>query len=131
DFVDPPATQKQAAPPAVEPARRNFLASGIHLNRRVATFLVVLYGLFLLYRAGQLVRAWRRTKAIVQSAYECQFPGPVETIMGKCQTAIGVGRVRILCSASVAVPITVGVSNPSKIGRASCRERGEMAWSGV
>src|SRR5207253_6406033 len=64
---------------------------------------------------GQLVRAWRRTKAIVQSAYECQFPGPVETIMGKCQTAIGVGRVRILCSASVAVPITVGVSNPSII----------------
>lgn len=111
DSVEPPATQKPSAPPAVE-ASRNFLASGIHLNARIATLLVALYGLFLLYRAGQLVRAWRRTKAIVQSAYECKFPAQVKTIVEKCQTAIGVRRVRILCSTSVPVPITVGILNP-------------------
>ena len=112
DSVEPPATEKSAALRAVEPARRNFLASGIHLNKRVATLLVALYGLFLLYRAGQLVLAWRRTKTIVQSAYECKFPAQVKTIVDKCQTAIGVRRVRILCSTSVPVPITVGILKP-------------------
>jgi TonB family protein len=112
DSVAPPATEKPAAPVAVEPARRNFLASGIHLNWRVARLLLALYGFFLLYRAVQLVRAWRRTKTIVQSAYECEFSGQVKTIVEKCQAAIGVGRVRILCSTSVPVPITVGILNP-------------------
>ncbi|HMG73821.1 MAG TPA: TonB family protein [Pyrinomonadaceae bacterium] len=109
DSVEPPASS--SAPPAVE-ARRSFLASGIHLNARIATLLVALYGLFLLYRTGQLVRAWRRTKTIVQSAYECKFPAQVKTIVEKCQTAIGVRRVRILCSTSVPVPSTVGILNP-------------------
>lgn len=58
------------------------------------------------------MRAWRRTKTIVQSAYECEFPGPVKTIIEKCRRAIRVGRVRILCSASVPVPITVGIFSP-------------------
>src|SRR6267142_1476354 len=112
DSGEPPATEKPAASAAVEPARRNFLASGVHLNRRVATLLLGLYGLFLLYRAGQLVRAWRRTKTIVRTAYECEFPAQVKTIIKKCQALIGVGPVRILCSTSVPVPITVGIWKP-------------------
>jgi TonB family protein len=106
------APTRPDAPPPVEPARRNFLASGVHLSRRPAAILVALYGLFLLFRGGQLMRAWRRTKTIVQSAYECEFPVPVKTIIEKCRKAIRVGRVRILCSASVPVPITVGIFSP-------------------
>jgi TonB family protein len=112
DSLQPPATEKPAAPPAVERARRNFLTSGIHLNRRVATFLLGLYGLFLVFRAGQLARAWRRTKAIVQTAHECEFPARVKTVIKKCQTAIGVTGARIFCSNSVPVPITVGIWKP-------------------
>lgn len=112
DSMEPPAAENPASAPAVEPAHRNFLASAIHLNRNLAAGLVVLYGLFLLYRAGQFIRAWRRTKTIVQSAIVFECTGPVEAIIRKCQTAIGVHRVRILCSSSVPVPITVGILNP-------------------
>jgi TonB family protein len=112
DSLEPPATEKPATPPADQPAQRNFLTAGIHLNRRLAVLLMMLYGLFLMYRAGQLIRAWRRTKAIVQSAYDCEFPEQVKAIIERCQTAIGGERVRILCSSSVPVPITVGISNP-------------------
>lgn len=112
DSLEPPATQTRTASSAVKPARRHFLASGIHVNLLVATLLMTLYGLFLLYRVGQLVRAWRRTKTIVQSAYECEYPGQVKTIIRECQAAIGVTRVRILCSNTVPVPITVGIWNP-------------------
>jgi TonB family protein len=112
DSVEPPTSSKQPASPAVEPARRSFLTSGIHLNRRVATLLLGLYGLFLLYRVVQLARAWRRTKTIVQTAYECEFPAPVKRIVAKCQAAIGVTHVRILCSTAVPVPITVDIWKP-------------------
>jgi TonB family protein len=112
DSMEPPAAENPASPTAIEPARRNFLASAIHLNRGLAAALIALYGLFLLYRAGQLIRAWRRTKTIVQSAITFECTGPVEAIIRNCRTAIGVHRVRILCSASVPVPITVGILNP-------------------
>jgi TonB family protein len=112
DSMEPPAAENQTSAPAVEPARRNFLASAIHLNRNLATVLIALYGLFLLYRAGQFIRAWRRTKTIVQGAFTFEYTGPVAAIVKKCQTAIGVHRVRILCSSSVPVPITVGILRP-------------------
>jgi TonB family protein len=112
DSMEPPAAENPASSPAVEPARRNFLGSPIHLNKNLAAVLVTLYGLFLLYRIGQLIGAWRRTKTIVQSAIVFECTGPVEAIIRKCQTAIGIHRVRILCSSSVPVPITVGILNP-------------------
>jgi TonB family protein len=109
DSVEPVA---QRPVPAAEPAHRNFLTSGISLNLRLALGLVTLYGLLLVYRAGQLLRAWRRTKRIVRTAYDCEFSTRVNAIVEHCQTVIGVERVRILCSASVPVPITVGVWRP-------------------
>jgi len=113
DSVEPPATEeKPAAPQTAGSARRNILAGGLHLNKRLATVLTPLYGIFLLYRAAQLGAAWRRTKSIVQSAYHCEFSGPVNAIIEKCQQAIGAEQVRILCSSSVPVPITVGILNP-------------------
>ena len=112
DSMEPPATENSAATARVEPARRNFLASAIHLNKNLAAALAGLYGLFLLYRAGQLIRAWRRTKTIVQSATTFECIGSIEAIIQKCQTAIGVDRARILNSPSVPVPITVGILNP-------------------
>ena len=115
DSLEPPAAEHSASHPAPttsEPARRNSLASAIHLNRILATVLIALYGLFLLYRTGQLIRAWRRTKTIVESAITFEYTGPIEAIIQRCQTAIGVVRVRILCSPAVPVPITVGILNP-------------------
>jgi TonB family protein len=110
--LDSPEAPAPGAPTAVQPVQRYFQASGFHLGRLPATILVSLYGLFLLFRAGQLIRAWRRTKIIIQSAFACDFSAPVRSIIEKCQAAIGVRRVRILCSAEVPVPITVGVFSP-------------------
>lgn len=107
-----PETTAKPGPLPNEPAHRNFLTSGIRLNKTLAIFLVALYGLLLLYRAGQLFRAWRRTKKIVQTAFECEFSRQVKEIVEKCQAATGVRRVRILCSTSVPVPSTVGILRP-------------------
>ena len=112
DSMEPTTAENPATHQAVEPGRRNLFGSVIHLNRNLAAGLVVLYGLFLFYRAGQLIRAWRRTKTIVRGAIAFEYTGPVEAIIKKCQTAIEVHRVRILCSSSVPVPITVGILSP-------------------
>jgi TonB family protein len=102
-----PETRLQA-----EPARRNFWMSPVRVNQKLAATLAVLYVLLLIYRGAKLFRAWRRTQTIVSSAYEFQFLDPVRTVIQECQAFIGVSRVRILCSAVVPVPITVGVLKP-------------------
>jgi len=112
DSAEPRAMEKRGEPLAIGPTQGNFLTGGIHLNRRLGAILMALYGLFLLYRAGQFVRAWRRTKTIVQSAYDCDFSAQVKPIIEKRQTAIGGKRGRILCSSTVPVPITVGILQP-------------------
>jgi len=109
DSLELPAPAKSASPAAMETVRRNFLASPIHLNRNLAALLVGLYALFFLFRMGQLIRAWQRTRRIVQGAFPFEYTAPVETIIKNCQTAIGVHRVRILGSTSVPVPVTVGI----------------------
>jgi TonB family protein len=112
DSTEPPAAIEPAAPAEVKTVRPKALASPIPLNRNLAAILVVLYAIFFLYRIGQLVRAWQRTKRIVQGAFTFESTAATETIIKHCQAAIGVYRGRILGSASVPVPITVGVFNP-------------------
>jgi len=84
----------------------------VHINGNLAAGLVVLYVIFLLYRSVKLFRAWRRTKTIKRNTREIEILEPIETIIRRCQTAVGVTRFRILCSASVPVPVTVGIRNP-------------------
>jgi TonB family protein len=112
DSLEPAAPAEPMSPAAVGTVQRNFLASPIHLNRNLAALLAGLYALFLLFRMGQLIRAWQRTKRIVQGAFTFEYTAPVEAIIKKCQTAIGVHRVRILGSTSVPVPVTVGIIKP-------------------
>ncbi len=95
-----------------EPVRRLFSKSPIHINPYVAQVLLALYLILLLWRATNLIRAWRRTRIIISSAYECAFSERAEKIIQRCQKAIGSKRVRILCSMDVPVPITVGLVNP-------------------
>ena len=95
-----------------EPARRSLWTSPVRVNQKLAAALAVLFGLLLIYRGASLFRAWRRTQTILSSAYEFQFLEPARTVIKECQAFIGVSRVRILCSAVVPVPITVGVLKP-------------------
>ncbi|MGI9069597.1 MAG: M56 family metallopeptidase [Pyrinomonadaceae bacterium] len=96
----------------VEPARQSGWRSPISLNRNLAGVLLAFYASFLLFRGYKLLRAWRRTTAIMRSAYSTRVPEPAAAIIAKCQRAIGITRVRVVCSTSIPVPITAGVFNP-------------------
>lgn len=84
----------------------------IPLDSDVATVLVVLYLLFLSYRAVRLSSAWVKTKSIVRNSYAMALPERVLRTIDSCQKAVGIRPCRVLCSASLAVPITVGGRNP-------------------
>jgi beta-lactamase regulating signal transducer with metallopeptidase domain len=73
---------------------------------------IALYLLFLCYRSSQLWLAWRRARMIAHSAYSVELPERVQAVIDECQTVLGVRRFQILCSSSVAVPITVGSLDP-------------------
>ena len=109
DSTDTSGSRNPARPAQVEGVGRTLPGAPIRVNRRVAEVLMLIYALLLLYRAGQLFRAWQQTRRIIHGAYEFTFLEPVQRIIEKCQTAIGVNHVRFLCSTSVPVPITVGI----------------------
>jgi TonB family protein len=111
DSVEPAAAER-AVPAAAERERQGFLRSPIHLNWNLAAAIVACYGLFLFYRIGKFIRAWQRTKRIIQSAVTFEETETVAAIIKSCRAAIGVDRVRLLVSASVPVPITVGIFSP-------------------
>jgi beta-lactamase regulating signal transducer with metallopeptidase domain/uncharacterized membrane protein YkoI len=98
--------------PAVEPARQPDLRVPISVNKNLATLLVAFFAASVLYRGFKLLRAWRRTAAIMRAARPAQVSPRAAAIIAKCQTAIGVKNVRVVCSNSVHLPITAGVFNP-------------------
>ena len=112
DVEDIESSEARAASIKAEPARRIFSRSPIHVKPSIAEALLGLYVLLLLWRVASLIRAWRRTRVIVKSAYEFSFPERAQMIIQRCQTAIGSKRVRLLCSTNVPVPITFGLFNP-------------------
>jgi beta-lactamase regulating signal transducer with metallopeptidase domain len=97
------------------PVLRNASAGAVHINEKLAVSLLAAYLLFGLYRAFKLFRAWRRTKAIVKSAYPLPIPDQVQSILARCQNTLGVTRLRILFSEAVPVPVTAGVFRPAII----------------
>ncbi len=113
--VDETESSNSEAPASsikAEPARRIFSMSPIHVKPSLAEALLALYVILLLWRMANLLRAWRRTRVIVKSAYKFTFPQRAQTIIQRCQAAIGSQRVRILCSMNVPVRITFGLINP-------------------
>jgi TonB family protein len=84
-------------------------SSSISVNPKLALLLTVVYGLLLLWRIVSLFRAWHRTRIILQSTFACNFSDLFQATLEDCQTVIRSGSFRILCSAEVPVPATVGV----------------------
>src|SRR5262245_34585206 len=84
----------------------------IPINRKVAAVVLILYMLFLSYRSGKLFMAWRRVRSLKRSARLIDFPEPIRTTVRESQTALGVRRVRVLCSTSIPAPIAVGSLDP-------------------
>lgn len=100
-----------AAPSIVEPTAGK-TGSAIGLNPRLAATAFVLYLLLVLYACLRFFRAWRRTRKIVSTAFQCDLPESIQHIIRECRRAITTRRVRILFSTSVQIPITVGILKP-------------------
>ncbi len=106
------ASDETAALPTRLPFSQKRTSALISVNQGLAAALVALYLLFLCYRGLRLLNAWRKTQLISRSAYAVDFTEHIQTTIRQCQNTIGVTRVRILCSASIAVPVTVGTLKP-------------------
>jgi beta-lactamase regulating signal transducer with metallopeptidase domain len=104
---EPPAAKAE-----LSPARPSFLRGPIEVDQRLAAALVMSYLMFVGYRTLQLLRAWRRTRAIVKTGYSLPVPNHVQAVLAKCQNILRVKHFRILFSAAVPVPVTAGILNP-------------------
>ena len=83
-----------------------------HINQIVAVILLALYALFLGYRGIKLFRAWVRTRAVARGAQPLQLTDEVQTIVARCQKAIGVDKLAFFSSSAVSVPATLGNLRP-------------------
>jgi beta-lactamase regulating signal transducer with metallopeptidase domain/uncharacterized membrane protein YkoI len=102
----------QEAPTSSMPPTLNEAVPFIPINRKVAVVILILYLLFLGYRSGKLFVAWRRARSLKRGACLIDLPEPVQTTVRESQTALGVRRVRVLCSTSITAPIAVGGLDP-------------------
>ena len=92
--------------------RRLFSWNSLNLSARVAFTILGIYLAFLLCKLLLLLRAWRRTQSILRGASDSSLPDHLQVITDRCSRLIGVKRFRILHSAEVPVPITLGIANP-------------------
>ena len=106
--IDAQSLERTGASPANE-VGKSAVTSSINVNPKLALFLTALYGLLMLWRVVSLFRAWHRTRVILKSSFACDFSDSFHATMDDCQDVIGSRAVRVLCSAEVPVPITVGV----------------------
>lgn len=96
-----------SVPPSATTGKSTF-----QIARSVAIGLLSLYLIFLLYRGMKLFRAWFRTQAARRGAIPIDSADRIQTIVARCQTAIGVDRAVIVSSASLRAPATVGILRP-------------------
>lgn len=82
------------------------------LNAQVAMAIVAVYVGFLLFSTFRLCAAWSQTRGIKQTAEPITLSDQLQKILDKCRTVIGRKDIEILCSASLPVPVTMGILKP-------------------
>ena len=111
DEIESAESKTPAAPVAATAPERTW-SSTVRVKPRLAATLVAIYALLVFYALLRLVRAWRQTRKIVRAAFEVELPESAKSIIETCGRAIVTRRVRVLCSSSIPVPITLGVLRP-------------------
>ncbi len=111
DEIESAESKAPAAPVAATAPERNW-SSPVRVKPRLAATLVAIYALLVFYALLRLGRAWRQTRKIVRAAFEVELPESAKSIIETCGRAIATRRVRVLCSSSIPVPITLGVLRP-------------------
>ena len=76
--------------------------------------LLALYFAFLLYSSFRLIQAWYTTRKVRQSAVELETDEAVGAIMRECAKRLNQNqtRVRVCRSATIPVPVTIGLFRP-------------------
>ena len=88
--------------------------STFRLSLRLALTLFGLFGAFVLYRIFKLVLAWQATRAIRRQATELEPDDRIAEIISRCERELGARSlvVKVLCSETVPVPVTIGLLHP-------------------
>jgi len=107
--IGTPSPERSVTASASYERKPSGAANSISINPKLALLLTVLYALLVLWRIASLLRAWHRTRVILKSAFACDFSDLFQTTLDDCQRVIRSRPARILCSAEVPVPVTVGV----------------------
>jgi TonB family protein len=84
----------------------------LRVNEKLATMLVLLYLLFLVYRSVKLAQAWQLTRKIRSSARVIEVNEQLAAIIDRCRLAIGVNDFEVRSSTEISVPVTVGTRQP-------------------
>lgn len=111
DEIESAGSKAPAASVAATAPVRNW-SSPVRVKPSLAATLVAIYALLVFYALLRLGRAWRQTRKIVRAAFEVELPESAKSIIETCGRAIATRQVRVLCSSSIPVPITLGVLRP-------------------
>ena len=86
------------------------------LNNTLALILFAAFGVFILYRSVRLTQAWFTTRRVRQAAVELGRDEAVGAIMRECAKRLDLDqdqkRVTVCSSATLPVPVTIGLFRP-------------------
>src|SRR5690348_7274404 len=88
--------------------------SAFELNNTFAVALLSVFAAFFLYRSFKLGQAWFSTRKVRRSAVQVEGDEAVAAIMRECAKRLKLDQIRVtVCqSATVAVPVTIGLLKP-------------------
>ena len=111
----PPLVPGQMEPFVAKPATA--LSGTFRLNQTLGFALLAIYFGFLLYRIFKLVKAWQTTRAIRLLAGELEADDRIAEIIRHCEVQIGTRsrKVKVFRSATLPVPVTIGLFHPAII----------------
>ena len=90
------------------------LPSSFQLNQNLGLFLLALFGGFVFYRIFKLLQAWQNTRTIRRLAVELGPDDRIAEVIERCERQIATGTrpVKVLCSETLPVPVTIGLFHP-------------------
>lgn len=88
--------------------------SSFQLNQSLGWALLIIFGVYFLYRTLKLVQAWQTTRSIKRAAVELEPDARVEEVVGNCERELSrrPGEVRVMSSETLPVPVTIGLLRP-------------------
>jgi beta-lactamase regulating signal transducer with metallopeptidase domain len=89
-------------------------ASTFQLSQALGLVLFATFGAFLVFRIFKLVHAWQTTRRIRREAVEVESNDEVAEVLRTCELQLGTPAraIKVLCSETLPVPVTIGLFQP-------------------